>query len=150
MSKLKRLTPWCDFAGNKIYEGDTLQYHNGETGIVEYIADLDAVYAYTWGVNHGEDKPYSRLALDCNKVIVIGRVQTARIHPDGVYWVIRTGDETPHYVSNKTVVKFVKGIEEAYKFTLEELTYTLPHLAKMQKNSSWSKPDEYTIVCVKE
>lgn len=67
----------------------------------------------------------------------------------GVHWLIKTSDDTEHYVSRIDNIQFSPGIENAKELTLAELANTLGQLAIMQRQSSW-KPSDYTMICVKE
>jgi hypothetical protein len=65
------------------------------------------------------------------------------------HWIIETGDEKPFYVSRTPNIQFVQKLEDALHLTKQEALDTLSVLADMQKNSSFTHPDTYTLVCIK-
>lgn len=56
-----RLAPWTDYAGQQIYEGDTIVHPAGERGIVKFLPEHDNA-ADQWRVDYGAGA-LSRLML---------------------------------------------------------------------------------------
>lgn len=53
--------PWKDFAGNDIFEGDTIIHPSGESGVVRY-RQADCYVQDRWRVDYGDGR-LSRLCL---------------------------------------------------------------------------------------
>jgi hypothetical protein len=60
MTKQPEQAPWSDFAGNSIYEGDTIRHPDGDTGVVVKVEAASPSDA--WRVDYG-DSYLSRLGL---------------------------------------------------------------------------------------
>ena len=65
------------------------------------------------------------------------------------HWIVKTGTETLWFVSNTDNIEFSENIDSAVKLNKSEACKLLADLMIMQQSSSFSKTDEYTLVCVK-
>lgn len=66
------------------------------------------------------------------------------------YWIISHGSEDIWYVSEHPDIRFTKLINEAARMSKAEAIESLSVLADMQRSSSSSEPEVYSLVCVKK
>lgn len=52
-SKVRRVAPWPDYAGNTIHEGDSLVHPNGDCGKVVFLQFVDSAED-AWQVDYGD------------------------------------------------------------------------------------------------
>jgi hypothetical protein len=74
----RRLAPWPDFAGNPIYEGDTIRHQSGQTGVV--VVDGTVYPANRWRVRYpdGSDHWLGHQINDKGMAVVVPNLSGGR------------------------------------------------------------------------
>lgn len=56
------ISPWKDYAGNEIHEGDRIRHHSGEEGVVVFVP-FGGKHGEKWFVDYENRESYSILSL---------------------------------------------------------------------------------------